>query len=129
MKYLKQLLFLLLSVLCLSFSSSEGIQNLSEQTFQKQVKKGIVVVDFWATWCGPCRLQAPIFESVAEDLKKEASFGKVDVDNNKILSELYSIYSIPTIIVFKDGQLVWRFEGLTNKETLISTIRNLKNKK
>ena len=129
MKYLKQLLFLLLSVLCLSFSSSEGIQNLSEQTFQKQIKKGIVVVDFWATWCGPCRLQAPIFESVAEDLKKEASFGKVDVDNNKLLSELYSIYSIPTIIVFKDGQLAWRFEGLTNKETLISTIRNLKNKK
>ena len=126
MKYLKSIPILLFFVLTFSFTGGEDVQIFSEQTFQKDIKKGIVVVDFWATWCGPCRMQAPIFEKVALELKKEASFGKIDVDKNKMLSDVYGINSIPTIIIFKDGQLAWRLEGLTDKETLIQTIRDVK---
>lgn len=129
MKRLTIILALFLSVVALTSSSDNTIQALSEQTFQKQIKKGIVVVDFWATWCGPCRMQAPIFESVAEEMKKKVSFGKVDVDQNKLLSDVYKIYSIPTILIFKNGQLVWRLEGLSNRETLRQTIIDVINKK
>jgi len=129
LKYFKQILIFIFGSILLSFTTTGDVQIFSDQTFQKDIKKGIVVVDFWATWCGPCRLQAPILESVAEELKKEASFGKVDVDQNKLLSDVYGINSIPTIIIFKDGQLAWRLEGLTNKETLKQTILDVKNKK
>ena len=112
-----------------AFTTSDDIKIITVDSFPKDIKKGIVVIDFWATWCGPCRMQAPIFESVAEELKKEATFGKVDVDQNKMLSEIYGIFSIPTIIIFKNGQLAYRIEGLTDKQTLSNTIKEVKNKK
>jgi len=129
LKFSKEFLIIVIGFILLSFSTSGDVQIFSDQTFQKDIKKGIVVVDFWATWCGPCRLQAPIFESVAEEYKKEAKFGKVDIDQNKLLSDVYGIYSIPTTIIFKDGKLAWRLEGLTTKETLIQTIKEVKAKK
>jgi len=129
MKKYIHILFLFLCTILFAFTSGDDVQIMSESTFQKDIKKGIVVVDFWATWCGPCRMQAPIFENVAQELKKEVSFGKVDVDKNRLLSELYSVSSIPTIIIFKDGQLAYRIEGLTDKKTLVSTIKEIKAKK
>ena len=129
MKKYIHILFLFLCTTLFAFTSGDDVQIMSESTFQKDIKKGIVVVDFWATWCGPCRMQAPIFENVAQELKKEASFGKVDVDKNRLLSELYSVSSIPTIIIFKDGQLAYRIEGLADKKTLVSTIKEIKAKK
>jgi thioredoxin 1 len=129
MKTIIAIILVLICSICFSFKTGGDIQSFSDQTFQKDIKKGVVVVDFWATWCGPCKMQAPIFESVAEELKKDASFGKVDVDKNKLLSDVYGINSIPTIIIFKDGQLAWRLEGLTNRETLLATIKEIKAKK
>lgn len=129
MKKAIHILFLFLCTILFAFTAGDDVQIMSENTFQKDIKKGVVVVDFWATWCGPCRMQAPIFENVAKELKKEATFGKVDVDKNRLLSELYSVNSIPTIIIFKDGQLAYRIEGVTDKKTLTSTIREIKTKK
>lgn len=104
------------------------IIQFDQDLFQKTITKGIVVVDFWATWCGPCRMQAPIFDDVARTMKKKAKFGKVDVDKNHTLSEIYNVNSIPTIIIFKNSKLVWRFEGVTDKNTLISAINDVEKK-
>lgn len=122
--------FLFASVLIfLAFTTNENIKEVSDGSFKKDIKNGIVVIDFWATWCGPCRMQAPIFENIAEEMGKEATFGRFDIDKNQIVPSLYNISSIPTILVFKDGKLAWRFEGLTDKSTLTETIKSVINKK
>ena len=74
-----------------------------------------VLVDFWATWCGPCRRQAPVVEELAE---AEYEVGKVDVDKEPSLAQQYKIMSIPTLLIFKDGKEVQRLIGLTPKDTL-----------
>lgn len=82
----------------------------TEATFNQDVEKfdGVVLVDFWATWCGPCLMLAPIIEQLSEQYKDDAKVRvvKVDVDQNPNLAEKYQVYSIPTIKIFKDGQIV-----------------------
>lgn len=77
-----------------------------------------VVVDFWATWCGPCRMQAPVLEEFAKEAQGKARVIKVDVDENEKLAYKYKIASIPTLMVFKDGQVVEKSVGLTSKAKL-----------
>lgn len=86
--------------------------NFKEEVFESEKP---VLVDFWATWCGPCRRQAPIVEELAEE---GYAVGKVDVDAQPALAQQYRIMSIPTLLVFKGGQEVKRFVGLTSKEVL-----------
>lgn len=129
MLHIRSKIWLLIVVFLMSFSSSIDVKEMTDGTFKKDIKDGVVVVDFWAIWCGPCRIQAPIFESVASELKKEARFGKVDVDKNQIVSSLYSINAIPTILIFKDGKVAWRLEGVTDKKTLTETVMKIKNTK
>ena len=83
----------------------------AEWTAQVINRKGVVVADFLATWCGPCRAMKPIFEKVSKDLADKAGFIKVDVDQNPDLAQTYGIESIPTMILFKDGQPVARTVG------------------
>ncbi|MCF8298670.1 MAG: thioredoxin [Saprospiraceae bacterium] len=98
--------------------------NLTDADFNKTIKEGITLVDFWATWCGPCRIQGPIVDQVAADLGDKAVIAKLDVDKNRATSGKYSVTSIPTIIIFKNGIPVKRFVGVQQKQTLINAINS-----
>lgn len=90
---------------------------ITEANFEEEVLKAEkpIMIDFWATWCGPCRRQAPALEELAQE---GYEIGKVDVDQNQGLAMQYRVMSIPTLILFKDGQEVKRLVGLQNKEDL-----------
>lgn len=77
-----------------------------------------VLVDFWAVWCGPCRTLGPIIEDVAKDFEGKAVVGKVDVDNNQDVSMQYGIRNIPTVLIFKNGEVVEKLVGVTPKEVI-----------
>ncbi|GAA0771522.1 thioredoxin [Clostridium subterminale] len=86
--------------------------------FNNEIKDGVVVVDFFATWCGPCKMLAPIFEELSTEMKGKVKFIKVDVDQCPDIAMKYSVASIPTIIVFKDGNNVNTTVGFIPKERI-----------
>lgn len=90
---------------------SDLIQHLTDQTFSEAVAHGITVVDFWAPWCAPCRELAPITEMLAAEFKGKATFAKLNVDDFTPLSEQYEVLSMPTLVIFKDGQPVKSIVG------------------
>jgi len=102
------------------------IKDINSKDFENEVlnNKDLVVVDFWANWCGPCKMMAPVLESVSEELK-EVNFVKIDVDQNGALADKYEILSIPTLLIFKEGKLLDKLVGFTPKEVLIQKIKNL----
>ena len=93
---------------------------LTDATFEQEVlqAKEPVLVDFWAPLCGPCRIQGPIVEELARELSGKAKVAKLNVDENQVTAEKYSVMSIPTIIIFKNGQIAEQLVGVQNKETL-----------
>lgn len=96
--------------------ASKSVVELNSDNFGSEVETSDqpVLVDFWAEWCQPCRMLAPAIDQVANEFAGRAKVGKVDIDNNQDLAIKYGIQSIPTVMVFKDGQVVKRFVGLTN---------------
>ncbi len=103
-----------------------SVVHLSKDTFTSEVinKKGVVFVDFYAEWCGPCKMTAPIIEQLATE-QKDIVFYKVDVDKNSELASQYSIFSIPTFVIFKDGQIAAQFSGAMGKEGFTSEIKRV----
>jgi len=97
---------------------------ITDQTFDQTVLKSDkpVLVDFWATWCGPCQMQGPIVEEVATSMDGKAVVGKVNVDENPGSAGKYGVMSIPTIIIFKGGQPVKQMVGVQSKDILISAL-------
>jgi len=83
-----------------------------------------VLVDFYAEWCGPCKMQAPILKEVARELGETARIIKIDVDRNQELAAKYQIRGVPTLLLFKNGQIVWKTSGVANKQQLLEQIRN-----
>jgi thioredoxin 1 len=83
-----------------------------------------VIVDFHAIWCSPCKIQSPILKEVATELGEKVRVIKIDVDQNSDISKQYNIQSVPTIIVFKSGRVVWRQSGVVSKNQLIGVLMN-----
>ena len=101
---------------------NNNLITLTDDNFGKEIKNDIVIVDFWAVWCGPCQRQGPIIEDLAIELKKRARVGKLDIDKNQMVADLYQVTNIPTIIIFKKGKPAKRFVGLTTREEIIQAI-------
>jgi thioredoxin len=101
---------------------SGKVKELSDTTFKDVVGSGVTLVDFWATWCPPCRMQSPIIEKVADSLDARAVVAKIDVDANPATASQYGVSSIPTLIVFKNGKEVKRFVGLQQEPELVSAV-------
>ncbi len=106
--------------------SNSKVLILTDENFQKSIKKGITLVDFWAVWCGPCRRQAPIIEEIANEVGKKFKISKLDVDVNKTVASQYNVRNIPTLIIFKDGTEVKRMVGVQDKQTLLNELANIK---
>lgn len=98
------------------------IVTLTSSNYEKETGTGLVFVDFWAPWCGPCRRMAPILESVAKEYKASAKIGKINVDNYKKFSIDKGIEVLPTIVVYKNGKEITRLRGLVSKEDLVKII-------
>jgi thioredoxin 1 len=96
--------------------------HLNYPNFDRVVVNSTILVDFWASWCSPCKVQDPILDEVAKELNGKALVGKVNVDDNHSLASKYGIMSIPTMILFKNGQKVHQFVGVQSKEKIVSTI-------
>lgn len=94
---------------------------INSQEFDNAIQNGVVVVDFFATWCGPCKMLSPIFEELGEELEK-VKFVKVDIDKNSDLVQKFKIVSVPTIKIFKDGKEVDTLVGFMPKEVLKNKI-------
>lgn len=101
--------------------------ELTDATFEQEVLKGDkpVLVDFWATWCGPCQMMGPIVEELAKEMGEKVKIRKIEVDSNPETSEKYGIMSIPALKIFKDGKVIKEFVGLQNKEVLRKELENI----
>ena len=91
---------------------------LNENNFDNTVANGLVLVDFWATWCGPCKMLAPTIDAIATEYKDRVVVGKVDVDENEAIARRFGIMSIPTLFLFKDGEVVEKLVGYRLKNEL-----------
>ena len=96
---------------------------LSDATFKKQIKSGVTLVDFWAPWCMPCKIQGPIVSEVADEFEGKAAICKLNIDENKKTAAELGIRSIPTIIIFKDGKAVNKLVGVKSKSVLVKAVK------
>ena len=103
------------------------IKDLTKEDFNSEVieSKGVVLVDFWAPWCGPCKMLAPLFEELDSEMD-DVKFVKVNVDKNVSLAREYKVQSIPTLVAFKDGVATGQLSGFRPKEELVSFINSNK---
>ena len=99
--------------------------NLNKDNFEQSISNGVALVDFWAEWCGPCKMQLPIIEEFSSEMEGKAIVGKVNVDEQLELAQSFGIQSIPTLILFKDGKPVKKLVGLHSKESLYEEVNQV----
>lgn len=100
-----------------------ALLNVSDQSFKAEVEgSGAVLVDFWAPWCGPCKVIAPVLEEISQEVGDKLKIAKVNVDENPESASRFGVMSIPTLIVFKDGQPVDKVVGAQPKDTLMNML-------
>jgi len=104
-------------------ADNEKILTLTDKNFQQQTKNRLVLVDFWAEWCAPCRMMAPVLNNVASELNGKAFVGKVNVDHFQSLAQKYKVRGIPTLVLLKDGKEVNRFVGVKTKDFLLKELK------
>ncbi|MCB1046544.1 MAG: thioredoxin [Calditrichaeota bacterium] len=100
-----------------------SLKSLDRNNFDQEVSQGLVLVDFWATWCAPCNALTPVLEKIADDSSLNVRVAKVDVDANRELMMRFNVRSIPTMIYFKDGRPVDQTMGLVSREQIVNRIQ------
>ncbi len=106
--------------------ASDKVVNLTLENFEEEVENSTlpVLVDFWAAWCGPCKMIAPIIDQLADEFDGKAKIAKVNVDENRDLSVRFQVQSIPTLLLFKDGEVVNQMVGARPKAELVKLLQN-----
>lgn len=103
------------------------VKDFNDNNFSKDALEASsgkpVLVDFYAAWCGPCKMQGPIIDQVAEEIGDKAIIGKINVEESPNISEQYEVMSIPTIILFKEGKIIEKYSGLQSKDSLLAEIK------
>jgi thioredoxin 1 len=111
----------------INVESSNNIINLDEKNFQQSTKGRIALVDFWAEWCMPCKMMTPVLNEVANEVSENVKVCKVNVDNQKSLTTKFSVQSIPTLVLLKNGKEIDRFVGVKPKGFLLEKISKANN--
>jgi len=99
-----------------------AITHLTNETFESEIASGLAIVDFWATWCGPCRMQAPVLDQLDADMNGNVKVCKVDVDAEPELAKKFGVFSIPTLIAFRDGKQISKAVGLQTFDQLVNML-------
>ncbi len=102
--------------------ASDKVKTFTDGNFDAETKQGVVLVDLWAPWCGPCRAIAPIVDQLAEEYDGKVTIGKLNVDENPSVPARFMVQGIPTLLVLKDGQLADTVVGLTAKDSLAKVL-------
>ncbi|MDX8431063.1 MAG: thioredoxin [Candidatus Algichlamydia australiensis] len=100
------------------------MEHIDEQNFEEMTKKGLVLVDFFADWCGPCKMLTPVLEEVAAEMEGKAIIAKLDIDKSQAIASKFQVTSVPTLILFKDGAEVGRLVGLRDAPAIKEFIQN-----
>jgi len=100
-----------------------AIVNATDQNFSTETSQGLVLVDFWAPWCGPCKMIAPVLEELDSEMSDTVKIAKVDVDENPETAGNFGVMSIPTLILLKDGEIVEKTVGFQPKEALAELVK------
>ncbi|MEI7504066.1 MAG: thioredoxin [Paludibacter sp.] len=106
-------------------SDHVDILTLTDKNFQQQTKNKVVLVDFWAEWCAPCKMMAPILNDVAGELNGNSHVGKLNIEQYQNMAQQFNVRSIPTLILFKNGKEVKRFVGIKQKDFLLKEIKSV----
>ena len=102
-----------------------NILTLTDTNFQQQTKNKVVLVDFWAEWCAPCKMMAPVLNDVADELNGNSHVGKLNIEQYQSMAQKFNVRSIPTLILFKNGKEVKRFVGIKQKDFLLKEIKSV----
>jgi len=102
-----------------------NILTLTDKNFQQQTKNKVVLVDFWAEWCAPCKMMAPVLNNVANELNGNSHVGKLNIEQYQSMAQQFNVRSIPTLILFKNGKEVKRFVGIKQKDFLLKEIQSV----
>ena len=103
-----------------------SVLNVTSENYESEVLKSekTVLIDFYADWCGPCKMMSPVIDEIAEEMKETIKVGKINVDENQDLAMEYGVMSIPTIVILKNGEVQKTFVGVTDKEEIKQALNN-----
>ena len=104
---------------------TKSVLNITDESFQKVTAQGVTIIDFWADWCMPCRMQGPIVESVAKKIGDKVTVAKLDVDSNPVTPGQFGITGIPTLLFVKNGSEARRLVGVQSEDQIIATAESL----
>ncbi|MFA6294588.1 MAG: thioredoxin [Victivallales bacterium] len=101
-----------------------SVKHLNSENFDSETSKGVALIDFWAEWCGPCKMLGPVLEEVVKEVGDSAVIAKINVDEAQELAMKYAVRSIPAIFILKDGKTIQQFIGIQSKQVLVNAVKD-----